>query len=349
MDKVRPETPGLEQLLAKLAAQGGAVEPVPAGGAEAKIRARAQTGDLWALGNHRLLCGDATSAADLERLMAGQAAALVFTDPPYGVDYTPKAKGRRKIAGDALERDALATLLTSALGLAMVHARDDAAFYVWHASATRETFAWSLKAVGLEEHQYLIWAKPTPVLGQADYQWAHEPCFYASKMGRRPAWYGGRNQATVWRLQTGTSDVRAVTLGPGVLLSDGRGREVFVGRPPKRRLRHYRLEAGEVLSLVDGEGTVWEVGRDAGAAHPTQKPVELAARAIANSSRQGEVVLDPFAGSGSTLLAAEAAGRRCYAVEIDRAYCDVIVARWEQLTGDKAVRERPPRGKGGRA
>lgn len=299
-------------------------------------------GDLWVLGDHRLLCGDATSPADAERLMAGARAALIFTDPPYGVSYEAPSGRHDLIQGDDRRRDELTALLVPAFKLAAGHAADDAAFYIWHATSTRDDFTYALKVAGLQELQYLIWVKPAVVLGWSDYQWAHEPCIYAAKAGRKPAFYGDRSEPTVWRIAAGPARAQATVIGPGVVISDGGGAELYVStRPPRKRLRHLRLAAGETVTLeVDnGQSTVWEVARDTTSPdHPTQKPVELARRAIVNSSRRGDVVLDPFLGSGSTLAAAEQLGRRCYGIEIEPAYCDVALERWEATSGGKARR-----------
>lgn len=300
--------------------------------------ARTRLGDVWELGPHRLVCGDSTKAEVLELALAGARADLVFTDPPYGVSYKAPSGDHEVIVGDDLTRDQLLALLVPAFKLAAHHAKDAAAFYVWHASSTREDFAFAMKAAGLVERQYLIWAKPSLVLGHADYHWSHEPCFYAAKAGKEPAWHGGRRQVTVWRIeQRRAGGGSAVALGPGLVLSDGTGDEVALLKvSPKRKLRALRVVKGEpvLVQSDDRQTTVWEVARDVREPdHPTQKPVALAARAIQNSSQEGEHVLDSFAGSGSTLLACEQLGRVAHLVELDRHFCDVIVARWEKLTG----------------
>lgn len=262
---------------------------------------------------------------------------MVFTDPPYGVDYE-SSKGE-KVAADDLVFDGLSELIQAVLGRALDFTDKQAAFYIWHASATRDDFAAAIKAAGLQELQYIIWAKPTPVLGWADYHWSHEPCFYACRSGKRPAFYGDRAGSTVWRVASG-APTRGVVLGPGVVVTDGQGGNLHLApRPPKRKLRHYRVEPGQSLVITgEGPGDLWEVARDTDRLHPTQKPVELARRAILNSSREGEIVLDPFLGSGSTLVGAETTERRCFGVELDPRHVDVAVARWERLTESKAER-----------
>lgn len=301
---------------------------------------RAKRGDLFLLGEHRLMCADATSEDDVATLCAGEPAAMVFTDPPYGVSYEARSGKHKVIEGDDLRRDGLIALLTPALKRALDATEPTAAFYVWHASSSREDFAYAIKAAGLAERQYLIWAKPSIVLGHSDYRWAHEPCFYASRTGERPAFYGDRAQSTIWRLEARTEGgEQAAVIGPGVVVEDGHGGSIFLTtkKPKGKGVRPIRL-GREPLHLVadDGQGTVWEVARDTDGLHPTQKPVELARRAIGNSSRRGEVVLDTFAGSGSTLIGAEVTGRRCFAMDLDPRYVDTILARWEALTGATA-------------
>lgn len=303
------------------------LEPIP--------QAVTAPGDLWQLGAHRLLCGDSTKEASYKALMGEDHATLVFTDPPYGVDY--KAKKYDLIANDELKGDHLMSFLAQAFVLARTWATRRAAFYIWHASATREDFAWAMKAAGLIERQYLIWVKPSITLGHADYHWQHEPCFYAAQEGASPEYFGDRTQGTVWQIGERQGGRLRYQLGQGVLVSTG-GREVYVtpAAPRGRKVRRVRLAPGQQAELATEivGGDCWFVGRDTAMEHPTQKPVELARRAIENSTRlPGDVVLDPFSGSGSTLLAAEVTGRRCRGLELSPQYCDVIVRRWQRLTG----------------
>ena len=290
-------------------------------------------GDLWLLGEHRLLCGDATSEAAAERLMDGEIAHMVHTDPPYGVSYETQSGAFGMILNDDKTHDELyQRLLLPVFRLYRKHAIQDAAFYVWHASSTRRDFEDALSAAGLMENQYLIWVKNGIALGHADYQWAHEPCFYASRAGVKPRFFGDRAQHTVWRAATREDGRAATTIGPGIVLTDGNGGTLCItDKAPKgKRLRYLRMGEGETLALMQEApgGTVWEVARETGTLHPTQKPVELARRAIENSSQPGEIVLDFFGGSGSTLLAAEMTGRRCFTMELDPVYCDVILSRY---------------------
>lgn len=296
-------------------------------------------GDLWILGQHRLICGDATDAKTIERLMDGEKAAMVHTDPPYGVSYETQSGNFGMIKNDDKTHDELFNkLLLPAFNLYRKHTIEKAAFYIWHASSTRRDFEDAMTAAGLMENQYIIWAKNGIALGRADYQWAHEPCFYASRAGISPNFYGDRAQHTVWRVTTRKDGEMMTVLGNGVVLTDGTGGRLYItDKPPKgKKIRYLRMEEGKPVDLFqeDRMQTVWEVSRETNTLHPTQKPVELAVRAIENSSQPGEIVLDFFGGSGSTLLAAELTGRVCFTTELDPVYCDVIVSRYVTQTGN---------------
>lgn len=234
-------------------------------------------GDLWLLGKHRLLCGDSTNADDVARLMGGERADMVFTDPPYGVDYeggSGNDKKRLKIAGD------VNGIYHEWLSLWRVYATEKTPFYIWFAALHgRQTYD-AVDSSGLHVRALLIWNKINPHYGgyMAQYMQKHEPFLYCH-IGS-PNWYGPTNEVTVWD----------------------------VVQPSRNEL------------------------------HPTQKPVELAERAIGNSSKPNDLVLDLFGGSGSTLIACEQTNRRCAMMELDPAYCDVIVRRWENATGETATR-----------
>jgi len=309
-------------------------------------KAISQPGDIWLMGAHRLIYGDATKKTVLEALTLGRRANMVFTDPPYGVSYVARSGDFEMIRGDDLRRGQLADLLRKAFAAALPHTTDDAGWYVWHASATRDDYSAALRDTGLVELSYIIWAKPQIVLGWADYRWAHEPCFYAARQGVRAAWHGGRDQSTVWRVSAhGPAAGLRTTIGAGVTITTKEGEIHVTSTQPKgRKIRHVHLAPDQALLLEAGGGAqdLWEVSRDNGygkdnTLHPNQKPVELARRAIANSSLEGEIVLDIFAGSGSTLMAAEQLGRACYAIELDPLYADVIVRRWQDATKGTAT------------
>ena len=181
-------------------------------------------------------------------------------------------------------------------------------------------------------------------LGHADYQWTHEPFFYASRGERAPKFYGDRAESTIWHVQIAERNNVTATVGNGLVLLNGEGEMVYLqSRAPKnKKLRHIRVDKGTnvFISTVDQGGTIWEVGRDSGGYdHPTQKPVELARRAIVNSSQQGEIVVDGFLGSGTTLIGAEMTSRRCFGVELDPIYGDVGICRWQKFSGQSATLE----------
>ncbi len=241
-----------------------------------------QPGDVWTLGRHRLLCGDATSGEDVARLMGGDLAALVFTDPPYGVAYEGGTAEHLTIANDDLDDPAFHAFLRDAFTHMLAVTRPSGAIYACHADSRGLVVRQAFVQAGWLLKQALVWVKQSLVLGRQDYQWRHEPILYGWKPGAAHYFAPDRTQTTVWEID----------------------------RPTRN------------------------------AEHPTMKPVALVATAVANSSRPGEVVLDPFGGSGSTLIACEQLGRSARLLELDPRYCDVIVGRWEEVTGHQAVRER---------
>ena len=292
-------------------------------------------GQLWEAGQHRILCGDSTDPACFERLMAGARADLVFTDPPYGVSYEAPSGEFGVIAGDRKrDDDLIRNLLLPAFRNLVAVADDEAGFYIWHAVSTREDFLWATKAAGLVEHDTIVWVKPGATLGQQDYRRAYEPCLYAAKDGHRPTFHGGWRGTTVWRVDAGGAAGEAVSLGRGLLVLDGEGGRLWLAGkgPAGRRVRKVRI-GPEGATVLQGDETcnAWEVGRDTGYRHPTQKPVELARRAIINSSRPGGIVLDCFLGSGATAVAAQLEARACYGIELDPVYCAVVLERLAEL------------------
>lgn len=306
------------------------------------LQPMSKPGDLWILGPHRLICGDATDGPTIERLMDGEKAAMVHTDPPYGVSYETQSGKFAMIKNDDKTHDELFyKLLLPAFNNYRKHTIDEAAFYIWHASSTRRDFEDAMTAAGLMENQYIIWVKNGISLGRSDYQWAHEPCFYAGKAGVSPNFYGDRAQHTVWRVTTRKDGQMMTVLGSGVVLTDGKGGKLCItDKPPKgKKMRYVRMEEGKPVDLFqeDRMQTVWEVARETNTLHPTQKPVEIPIRAIENSSQPGEIVLDFFGGSGSTLMGAELTGRRCFSTELDPVYCDVIISRYVAQTGNIGV------------
>ena len=276
-----------------------------------EVPARCKLGDIYRLGEHRLMCGDSTNLEAVKSLMGGALADMVFTDPPYGVSYVgvnnPNGKEWQMIKNDNLRDDALYEFLFCAFSNLSAMLKEDGAFYVWFASVNHIQFEQALNAAGLRVKQEIIWDKGM-VLGHSDYHWAYEPCLYGTKIGHNCSWYGDRKQKTLLSLN----------------------------RAEIRKLKKEQME-DILVNLYEGR-TCWRISRDnvMDYVHPTQKPIELAGRAMKNSSSAGQTVLDLFGGSGSTLIAGEQLNRRCRVMEFDPHYCDVIIARWEKFTGKEA-------------
>jgi DNA modification methylase len=296
-------------------------------------------GDLWHLGSHRLLCGSATSDTDIDRLMDGNIAQMVHTDPPYGVSYkTQSGKFEMIKNDDKTDDDLVKELLFPAFKNYVRSTKDDAAFYIWHSTLAHQDFVDAMTAAGMMEKQQLIWVKNFHVLGRSDYQWNHEPCIYGEKAGHHAKWYGDRSQNTAWTVVLRNVDGLSTTLAGGIVLSDGEGHKLYLTdkQPKRKKVRFIRLKEGRSICLYHEEpqGTVWKVSHESKTVHPTQKPVELPVRAITNSSQTGDIVLDFFGGSGSTLIAAEMTGRICYSVELEPKYVDAIVRRYIETSGN---------------
>lgn len=328
----------VERMLAKL--RGDAAPAADPGETEADALLRkwpVEPGQLWACGPHRIMCGNAKSPADWERLMVGNLSQVVHTDPPYGVDYENSTG--TTIQGDKLKKNELAELVRESLRCAIRHTHPDASFYVWHAN--RRDFEAALDAAGLQERQYITWIKDSFVLGRNDYHWQTEHCFYAEKAGQRAKWFGDRTQGTVWRLKKLENDGQAIDLATGLHLTDGGAASLFLRpNPPKSgKFRHLRV-ADEPVLIADRAGTTaWQVARDerANYLHPTQKPAQLAEIAIVNSSEQNAIIVDCFGGSFSTLVAAHTTGRRAFVMDLEPKWCAVGIERWHRLTGEKPV------------
>lgn len=279
LDAIGFDDKELKQLLGEIAEPTPIAEkPIP----ELPNKPKTKLGDLWTLGGHRVLCGDATSKNDVTTLLCKELPMLMVTDPPYGVNYDPdwrkpygndvgRSKGR--VANDTQSDWASAYKLFP--GNVM---------YLWQSAFMGDIF----DQIDFELRAQIIWAKQCMVFGRGHYHWQHEVCWYAIRKGNTAAWAGDRKQTTIWNVPNA---------------------DVFHG------------------GKVDDMKTE----------HSTQKPVELMSRSICN--HKGDV-FDPFLGSGTTLIAAEQLGRRCFGMEIEPAYCDVIVKRWENLTGQKAQKEK---------
>ncbi len=284
-------------------------------------------GDIILLGGHRLVCGDATSPNDYRRLMDGAQADLVFTDPPYNVDYEGGTSEKLTIKHDHMADDVFRDFLLGSFSAMFAAAKPGAPVYVCHADSKGLVFREAFESAGWLLKQCLIWAKSSMVLGRQDYQWQHEPILYGWKPGGRHAWFGGRKQKTIIE---DTAGVVVEKKKDGAILHFTNGGESM----------SVKVQGYEIIGRSDGsDSTLWRIEKPLrNGEHPTMKPIPLCGRAIMNSSKAGDIILDPFGGSGSTMMAAEQLGRRCYMMELDPVYCDVIVRRWEALTGQKAKR-----------
>lgn len=289
---------------------------------------RSRRGDIYLLGDHVLMCGDATSEEDMAKLMGGKLADLTVTDPPYNVDYEgsnrtkegSKAKRRNssrpsdKILNDNMDEQSFRAFLGDSFESMRNHLREGGVFYIWHSENHGLSFRLSLEAAGLEVRQCLIWEKNSFTLGRQDYQWRHEPVLYGWKDGAGHYFIDDRSQDTV--LDVDKLDLSA------------KSKKELIGIIEAMR------KSPPVQTTVIHEDK--PLHNDL---HPTMKPIRLLARLIANSSRRGDVVLDQFGGSGSTLIACEETGRRCRMMELDPAYVDVIVDRYQKFTGRKAIKQ----------
>ena len=264
----------------------GLLEPEPSEGLtdedavpEVPEQPKTVLGDVWVLGNHRLMCGDSTSIDAMDALMGGVLADMWLTDPPYNVAYEGKTKDALTIQNDSMGDDQFRAFLRDAYIAADSVLKPGAVFYIWHADSEGYNFRGAAFDAGWKVRQCLIWKKSVMVMGRQDYQWRHEPCLYGWKEGAGHLWASDRKQTTILEFDK-----------------------------PQR----------------NGE-------------HPTMKPVALFEYQMLNNTKGGDVVLDSFGGSGTTLIAAEKNGRVARLMELDPKYCDVIIKRWQDFTGQQAV------------
>ena len=236
-------------------------------------------GDIWILGNHRLMCGDSTHKDDIMRLMNNQDADMLLTDPPYNVDYVGKTAEALKIKNDNMDDNQFYEFLRKVFENMYIVTKEGASIYVFHADTEGINFRKAFKDAGFKLAECLIWKKDCFVMGRQDYQWQHEPVLYGWKEGKAHYFINDRTQSTILEFD----------------------------RPKQSTL------------------------------HPTMKPIDLIAKLIKNSSKENDIILDLFGGSGSTIIAAEQLNRCCYTMELDPKYCDVIVKRWETLTNKEAI------------
>lgn len=279
-------------------------------------------GDVWICGDHRVMCGDSTVMTDVDALIVDQRVDMCWTDPPYNVDYEGSAG---KIENDALSPEAFQAFqafLSDAFALAIGVMKKGAAIYVAHADTEGLVFRSTFIGAGFKLSGCLVWVKPSLVLGRSDYQWRHEPILYGWKPGAAHRWYGGRAKTTVMEAEE----------PPFVTTPDG-AVQIEIGSTTLRI-------AGNDLSVAELVGSVIRHEKPTrNAEHPTMKPVGLIIGMMTNSSRRGDLVYDPFGGSGSTLIAAQKIGRKARLMELDRKFADVIVRRWQEFTGGKAYLE----------
>ena len=239
---------------------------------------KSKYGQVYKLGNHRLMCGDSTKQEDVNKLMGETKADLFITDPPYNVDYTGKTEDALTIENDKMADSDFRAFLKDAFSTANEVMKGGAVFYIWHADSEGYNFRGACHDIGWTVRQCLIWDKNSMVMGRQDYHWKHEPCLYGWKDGAGHLWASDRKQTTILNFD----------------------------RP------------------------------NANKEHPTMKPVKLFDYQIQNNTKKEDVVLDLFGGSGTTLIACEQNGRKSYTMELDPKYVDVIINRWEELTGLEA-------------
>jgi DNA modification methylase len=333
-------------------------------------------GDLWILGSHRLLCGDSSKPAYLDRLLDGEPIHLVNMDPPYNVNVESRSKnaiaagtgspGRghhqqfdasrssgptkgtteklrakdRPLENDFLPPEEFERLLVAWFQNAARVLIPGGGFYIWGGYANFANYPKPLADAGLYLSQAIVWIKEHPVLTRKDFLGNHEWAFYGWKSGAAHRFFGSDSIRDTWELSR--ANAGNVAIGRGVQLVTPEGSKIEVSLPkPESKARLVQVGNEPVILHGSTEGTdVWRVKKVTPQAmvHLTEKPVELATRAIEYSSQAGENVLDLFGGSGSTLIGCEMTGRRAHLIELDPAYCDVIVERWEKFTGRKAER-----------
>lgn len=276
---------------------------------------RVDPGDLWQMGEHFLVCGDATDGDVLAKLMGREQAHMVWTDPPYNVDYEGKTDDQLKIANDALPDSEFFTMILAAFERALAATVEGGPIYACHPDTGRLLFELAMRKAGWYYAQTLVWVKDVFALSRQDYEWQHEPILYGWRPGKAHRWFGQFDKSTV--------------------VDD----EVDPKKLDKREL----VELVRELRNQRNTDVVREPKPTASEEHPIMKPVELVQRHLQNSSTRGDIVLDPFAGSGTTAIAAETLSRKARLVELDPGYADVILVRWERFTGRKAKLRRSAR------
>ena len=267
-------------------------------------------GELYRLGRHYLYCGDSTSAEDMAALMGDTKADLIVTDPPYNVDYTGKTAEALKIEGDAKSDAEFKQFLIKAFTTMLTPLKRGGAFYIWHADLKGAIFREALQEAGGQLRQCLIWVKNVMTLGRQDWQWRHEPCLYGWKNGANHYWDGRRDLTTVYDEKP---DYKKMT-------KDQLLQEIT------------KLRGDNIPNTI-----IYEDKPARNEEHPTMKPVKLFERLIKNSSKEDDAILDPFGGSGTTIIAAEKLNRTAYVMELDPHYCDVIRRRWTKWAEENDI------------
>ena len=280
---------------------------------------KAKYGDIYQLGNHRIMCGDSTSQNDIDKLLDGAVMDLCVTDPPYNVNYgsiNESGYGKErdngnKILNDNMDDESFYLFLNAFYTQMMRVLKPGGAYYIFHADTEGYNFRKALMDAGGQVKQNLIWVKNALVLGRQDYQWKHEPCLYGWKEGAGHYFINDRTQTTVFEDKADLDKLSKEELKDMI-------KEIIEDKTPTTIIHEDKPLKNDV--------------------HPTMKPIKLISRLVRNSSKPGENVIDLFGGSGSTLISCEHLGRNCYSIELDPKYVDVIIDRWETLTGKTAVK-----------
>jgi len=271
---------------------------------------KTKLGDLYEFDGHRILCGDSTKEEDFKHLMGAVKADMVFTDPPYNVNYAGKGENTSNgILNDNMDDATFLAFLTDAFKQVKASIKAGGGLYIFHSNKTQATFEQAIKRNDMEIRAQIIWNKPSAGLGMNEYRPKHEPFFYVGIQGTKPNFYGDRTHATVLNFQKTDDEL-------------------------------LRWAKKQRQAEMDGKTTIWTMKRELvqDYVHPTQKPVELVMYAIHNSSKVDDVVLDPFLGSGSTLIGCQKTNRACYGMELDPRYVDVIIERWCEFTGNREIK-----------
>lgn len=276
--------------------------------AAAIVTPTAKYGEIYQLGRHRLMCGDTSKLEDVDKLMGGVQADMVFTDPPYNVNYSGRGKSTSNtIKNDHMDEADFRPMLTSWMASYKHVLKPEGALYCCYASRTHREFEDALNANNFEVRNQIIWVKKVASMGWGDYRWKHEPILYCHQKGANLNFYGDRKQYTEWTHEPSDEEL-------------------------------LKMIREQVKQEEAGDSTVWRLHREQKYDHPTQKPIKLVSIAIRNSSKRDDVVADFFGGSGSTLIAADGINRTCYTMELDPRYVDVIIKRWEAISKEKAVK-----------